>query len=119
MAGACGFEKRDGRPCGANPVRGGSFCLWHDPEHAEDAAEARRLGGLRRRREKTLAGAYDVAGLDSVDGIRRVLEIATFDALSLENSIARSRVLIAISATATKLLEVAALASYGGLGDEA
>lgn len=85
------------------------FCFWHSPDREEDAAEARRLGGLRRRREKTLAGAYDLAGLDSVGAIRRVLEIATLDALGLENSIARARVLISAALAAAKLLEVGEL----------
>jgi hypothetical protein len=107
----------DGRRCRAQPVGKGKFCFWHSPDAAAEAAEARRLGGLRRRREKTVAGAYDVAGLASIEAIRRVLEIATLDALGLENSIARTRVLIAAAGAATKLLEVETLASYGG-GEE-
>ena len=103
---ACSFERRDGRPCGATPLRSKPFCFWHDPEHEEEAADARRLGGLRRRREKTVSGAYDFAGLDSVDAIRRILEIAVIDALGLDNSVARTRVLIAASLAASRLLEV-------------
>jgi len=30
-------------------MKGEDFCFWHSPEHAEEAEEARRLGGLRRR----------------------------------------------------------------------
>ena len=105
----CSFEKANGRPCGATPLRDVPFCYWHDPEHAEDAAEARRLGGLRRRREKTVSGAYDFAGLDSVDAIRRILEIATIDALGLDNSIARSRLLIQAALAGAKLLELGEL----------
>jgi hypothetical protein len=66
-------------------------CFWHAPDREEDATEARRLGGLRRRRERTVSGAYDFAGLGSVESIRRILEIATLDALGLENSVARTR----------------------------
>lgn len=81
----------------------------HNPEKAEEAADARRLGGIRRKREKTLAGAYDITGLDSVDGIRRLVLIATLDALGLDNSIARARVLISAAQAAAKLLEVGEL----------
>ena len=95
----------DGRPCRATPLRDVPFCFWHAPGNEEEVAEARRLGGLRRRREKTVSGAYDFEGLGSVESIRRILEIATIDALGLENSIARSRVLISAAATAAKLLE--------------
>ena len=81
------------------------YCFWHAPGNEDVAAEARRLGGLRRRREKTLAGAFDFEGLASVGAIRRILEIATLDALGLENSIARDRILISAALAAGKLLE--------------
>ena len=57
-------------------------------ENAEELAEARRLGGLRRRREVAVSGAYEFAGLESVGDIRRILEVAVLDTLGLENSIA-------------------------------
>jgi len=81
----------------------------HAPEHAQAMVEARRLGGLRRRREATVAGAYDFVDLQSVANIRRILEIAVLDTLGLENSIARSRTLAYLGMTAIKLLEVGEL----------
>lgn len=96
----------DGRPCRAGPQRDRPFCFVHDPERAAEAAEARRLGGLRRRKEGTIAVAYDLPGLDSVEGIRRLLDIVVTDGLGLDNGIARLRVLIAAAGAATKLLEV-------------
>jgi len=39
-------------------------------ERATEAAEARRMGGIRRRREGTLTVAYDWESLDHADGIR-------------------------------------------------
>jgi len=81
----------------------------HSPDHTAEAAEARKLGGLRRRRETTLAVAYDFAGLGSTASIGRIIEIATLDALGLENSIARCRVLIAAALAASRLLEVGEL----------
>jgi hypothetical protein len=59
--------------------------------------------------EKTVAGAYDFAGLGTVESIRRIVEIATIDALGLENSIARARVLISAALAAAKLLETGEL----------
>ena len=72
-------------------------------------AEARRLGGLRRRREVAVAGAYDFAGLGAVEDIRRLLEVAALDLLGLENSIARARTLAYLAMTAIKLLEAGEL----------
>ena len=105
----CAFVMADGQACRASPLREGRHCFLHDPERAADASEARRLGGIRRRREGTLEIAYDLAGLDSVDGIRRLLEIVVADALSLDNGIGRLRVIIATIGAATKLLEAGEL----------
>ena len=62
----CAAVTGQGKPCRQAPLLDGEFCFWHDPEHAQEAAEARRLGGLRRRRERTVSGAYDLEGLESV-----------------------------------------------------
>jgi hypothetical protein len=110
---SCSFDHPDGRACGAPPLKGGRFCYWHAPEKSEEATEARRLGGLRRRREKTIASAYDLAGLGSIQSIRRVLEIAGLDTLGLDNSVQRTRALVSVALAATKLLEVEELASFG------
>jgi hypothetical protein len=66
----------------------------HDPSSEREAAEARRLGGVRRRREKATALAFDLEGTEGPDRMRRVLEIATQDTLLLENGIARNRTLL-------------------------
>ena len=87
----------------------GEFCFWHSPDHVEEVAAARKLGGQRRRRESTLAGAYEIRALDTVSGIRRVLEIVTFDGLGMEISVARGRLLIAAMQALTKLLEIGEL----------
>jgi hypothetical protein len=92
------------------PLLDSDYCWAHDKENAEAAAEARRIGGLRRRREATLAGAYDLSGLDSVEGIRRVFDIALVDCLNLDNGVPKIRTLVAIGVAALKALEVGDLA---------
>jgi hypothetical protein len=47
----------------------------------------------RRKREAALAAAYDFQDLTSVEEIRRLIEVAAFDALGLDNSINRVRAL--------------------------
>lgn len=88
----------------AAPLREGRFCLWHDPEHAEEVAEARKIGGSRRKRECTVAVAYEVEGLTSTDSIRRLIEIAVVDTLSLDNSVNRNRTLAYLAQSTIKLL---------------
>jgi hypothetical protein len=105
----CQDFRSDGRPCGAPPMRDNPHCFTHAPETEEERADARRLGGLRRRRERTLVGAYELAGLASVPDIRRLFEIALLDTLALDNSIARSRTLVAIGSAAARLYETSEL----------
>ena len=95
--------------CQAAPVKDGDHCFWHSPEYAEDVAEARRLGGLRRRREVAVSGAYEVNGLETVGDLRRLLVITSLDTLGLENSIARARTLGYLVGVAGKLLETGEL----------
>ena len=102
----CAAPKTDGQPCQMAPLRDRPFCFSHDPERAEDAAEARRLGGLRRRKEGTIAVAFDLPGLDSVAGVRRLLDLVVTDGVGLENGIPRLRVLISTAVAATNLLKV-------------
>lgn len=88
---------------------GGEFCFWHSPEHAADVAEARRLGGQRRKREGIVSGAFEFDGLGSIATIRRLLEVAALDTLGLENSVARARTLVYLAQVASRLLEVGEL----------
>ena len=105
----CNARNEAGDPCRAAPLVDSEFCFVHSPEYATEMQEARRLGGLRRRREKTLAGVYDFDGLGSVEAIRRIVEVAVLDALSLDNSVARGRLLVACALAGAKLLEVGEL----------
>jgi hypothetical protein len=91
-------------------VRDSPFCFWHDPGKAEELADAQRLGGMRRREERSLAVAYDFTGLGTIESIRRLFEIAATDALGLETSIAKIRAIVQVGAAAMKLLETGALA---------
>jgi hypothetical protein len=106
---ACSAPTKNAEACAATPMHDSPFCFWHSPDHADEAKEARRLGGLRRRREAAVSGAYDFDGLATVADIRRLLEVAAIDTLSLENSIARARTLAYLGLTAAKLLDAGEL----------
>jgi hypothetical protein len=108
---SCTFVMANGRPCRSAPLHDRPFCLLHDPEQADKAAEARRLGGSRRRHEGTLEVVYALGDLGSVEGIRRLLDIAVADGLALDPGIGRLRVLIAAVDKAIKLLETSDFAA--------
>lgn len=102
----CAFRTPSGAPCQSPPLKDGQFCRMHEPSLAQEVQEARRLGGLRRKREATVSGAYDFNGLETVADIRRLVEVAVLDTLGMENSISRSRTLAYLAMVALKTLEV-------------
>ena len=106
MTRLCAYRFPNGEPCHSPPLRDGDYCLMHSPEHAKEVQDARRIGGLHRKREATLSAAFDFEGLETVYGIRRLLQIAATDALGMENSPARSRMLVYVALAALRTLEV-------------
>jgi hypothetical protein len=108
---ACSFEMPDGRACRAAPLHGESFCFWHSPDTADELTEARRMGGLHRRKKRTVATIYGFGGLRSIEDNQGLLETIAVETLGLENSIARNRALTAIVATGAKLIELGDLAA--------
>lgn len=107
----CAWVSATDGPCHAAALRDRSHCFFHDPESAGAAADARRKGGLRRRREAALATVYDLEDLATARGLWRLLEISVRETLALENSVARSRTLVAAVAMGTRLLGAAELES--------
>ena len=108
---ACTYQVPDGRACRATPLRDQPFCFWHSPETSEELSEARRMGGLHRRKKRTVATIYGFGGLRSIEDSQALLETIAVETLGLENSIARNRALTSIVATGTKLIELGDLAS--------
>ena len=108
-AGRCRTITRTGEPCRCRPPRGADLCFWHDPASAEAADQARKLGGQRRRKEGFLSGAYELEGIDNVEGVQRLLEVAALETLALPNSVQRNRTLVNIAGVAGRLLRDAEL----------
>jgi hypothetical protein len=108
---ACSFEMPDGRACRAAPLRGESFCFWHSPDTADDLAEARRMGGLHRRKKRTVATIYGFGGLRSIEDHQALLETVVIETMTLENSIGRNNAVTRMIATGAKLIELGDLAS--------
>jgi hypothetical protein len=92
------------------PLSDSEFCWAHDPRYEDEAAEARRAGGQVKKREGTFALIYDLNGIETVQDIRRWIELALFESLNLGNSVHRNRVILSGAQVAAKLLEVGELA---------
>src|SRR4051812_36857702 len=108
---ACKAVKKDGSRCEARPLQDSDLCFWHDPSTEHDAAEARRLGGVRRKRESTIVAAYDLGELGGLEDYEQVLRTAILDTLSLENSVARNRTLGSLVGIGAALVEKTELAA--------
>jgi hypothetical protein len=68
-------------------------------------AASGRVGGLRRKREKAIAGRLRRGWARRCGVGRRLSEIAVLDTLGLDNSLARSKVPIGVAGAAARLLE--------------
>src|ERR1035437_3189641 len=108
---ACTYQMPEGRACRATPLPDEPCCFWHSPDTAEELTEARRMGGLHRRKKRTVATIYGFGGLRSIEDSQALLETIAVETLGLENSIARNRALTAIVVTGAKLIELGDLAS--------
>ena len=109
MSRTCKALNENGEPCGQAPLTGREFCFWHDPEFEKQAAEARRAGGAKRAREQSLKAIFDYYGVETIEDLRRVHDIATTDLLALENSVARNRALLSSVDTGLRLIEAGEL----------
>lgn len=104
----CTATTKTGKPCRAQALAGGAFCLMHSPERAAEVAAIRRAGGLNRRTRRA-AGTRFPATLRSVSDVQELLEAALADTTQQENSGARTAALARLATTALKALEVGEL----------
>jgi hypothetical protein len=102
-------------PCRAAPLRDGELCFFHDPSTAPEAEEARRLGRQRRKREATVAVAYDLQPIASADDALRLVDFAKIELAQLPNSVPRNRALIQAARVAVDALAAAGI--EGRLGE--
>jgi hypothetical protein len=107
----CTATTAQGKPCGSPALRDERFCNMHHPDHAAEVAEARRLGGVRHRKEATLSAFYDLGDPGSIEGAIRLLHIAALETLALDNSVARNRTLVAVASASVRVIEAAELAA--------
>jgi hypothetical protein len=105
----CQAANKSGSACGSHPMVDHDYCFLHSPDHSEEAARARSIGGHRRKRDQVIQVTYDLGDLNSLEGLLRLLDVAALDALGLENSLARSKVLVSIVRAGATLLPLGEL----------
>jgi hypothetical protein len=72
------------------------------------------MGGLHRRKKRTVATIYGFGGLRSIEDHQALLETITIETLALENSLARNGTLNRMLQTGAKLLELGDLTTRLG-----
>ncbi len=102
----CKSKTENGEKCRANALKGSTFCFMHDPANARNRAEARKRGGKRRR----VTHAGNLASIPnqvrSLTDVMLILDYTLAEVIPMENSIARGRLLIALSDAYIKALEI-------------
>ncbi len=105
----CKAKKKSGDPCGAYALADSDYCYMHDPGRGHDRAAARKLGGLHRRTAHRGDPGNLPAKVRTLEDILQVLDYALAEILPLENSIARTRTLIALAAEYTNAIKTGEL----------
>jgi hypothetical protein len=103
MGKSCKAITRSGKPCQAYAADSG-YCFHHDPHQAEARAAARKLGGYNRRTHPGSGPADAPQNVRKMSDVLEVLDLVLSDALKLENSISRGRLLVAIVEAYTKAI---------------
>ena len=93
----CKAKTTSGQPCQAQAIKGGKFCFIHDPAQGVKRARARKIGGQRRRVPHAGNPETIPAQVRSIDDVLKVLDYALAEAVPLENSTQRGRLIVAIA----------------------
>jgi hypothetical protein len=100
----CSAQTANGKPCQAQAIRGRQLCFVHDPAQDTARAQARKLGGQRRRVGHAGDLSQVPSRIRSLADVTGLLDHALADALILENSIQRGRLLVSICAAYVDLI---------------
>lgn len=102
----CQAVKQDGSPCEAPPQENG-YCFWHDPSKAEEARDARVLGGSHRKR--TVCGGPFPGEVTDFDSALRFANELLRQAWELDAGANQIKVAISALRLAGELLEMRSL----------
>lgn len=89
----CAAFRRDGSNCRAAPLPASDYCFAHDPQRAEQRADARRRGGLNR----STANRVRKIGPPGIVALVATLEQALADVLAGELDTRRASAAAAIA----------------------
>lgn len=106
MAKQCQHVKND-KQCQAYAITDSDFCFAHDPANAKKRAEARKKGGYNRRIIKNTKNEH--SPIKSIKDINAILESSINEALLLETSQSKLRIVGYLCQIALKGQELGSL----------
>lgn len=74
----CPAITRGGKPCKTVPEKDHVYCIWHDPERQQEAAQKRALGGYNSARDAR-ARKLLAKGIESLGDLQDVLTVALLE----------------------------------------
>lgn len=92
----CKAKTRSGSRC-PNAAGPSGYCFTHDPARGAERAEARKRGGQRRRAAHAGSPETLPRQVRTLDEVLAVLDYALAEAMPLENSVQRGRLLVSIA----------------------
>ncbi len=104
----CKAKTRNGSRC-PNAASESGYCFTHDPDRAAERAAARKLGGFNRRTAARVSGDTPIV-IESMADVLNLVNAVIADTWQLDNSPARSRVLLACADTGSRALQIGELA---------
>jgi hypothetical protein len=107
----CRSKTTSGQPCQAQAIKGGKFCFTHDPAQGAARARARKIGGQRNRTPHAGRPETIPAQVRTIDDVLKVLDYALAEAMPLENSIQRGRLIVAIAGAFIEAIKTGELES--------
>ncbi len=105
----CKSRTENGQRCRAKVLKNSAFCFMHDPANGKARAEARKRGGERRRVLHAGNSENIPTQVRTVADTLLILDYTLAETIPMENSIARGRLLIALSEAYIRALEVGEL----------
>ncbi len=105
----CKAKTTNGQACQAQAIKGSTFCFIHDPASGAARAKARKRGGQRRRVPHYGDESLIPREVKTLDDANKILAYTLAEAVPMENSIARARLLLALYDSFVKSFEVGEL----------
>jgi len=104
----CNGKTKDGADCKAFAGASG-FCFTHDVEKGAERAIARRNGGLATKSPHYADASMLPHKIAKIDDVLQILDYALREAVGLDNSINRGRLLVSIAHGFIEALKVGEL----------